>query len=99
MEEEFKLLLEDLKKINDEEYKYWDEFNNLERNIYIYEKEKSFNRNKISCYEKEIKNFSNSNILNDLFNISFSDKYGTINGSRMGALNGNNVIFIYEDVI
>lgn len=94
-EDDIKKLTEELKSIGEEENKYWDEFNNLERNIYVYEKQKSCTKNKIQTYEKEIKNFSNTNIFDDLFNISCSDKYGTINGSRMGALSGNNVKIVY----
>jgi beclin 1 len=92
-EEELKKLTDELKSITEEENKYWEEFNSLERNIYLYEKSKAFTKTKINYYEKEIKNFSNTNIFSDLFNISFSDKYGTINGSRMGALLGNNILY------
>jgi len=92
-EEELKKLTEELRALSEEENNYWDEFNNLERNFYLYEKSKTFTKNRINLYEKEIKNFSNTNIFTDLFNISFADKYGTINGSRMGALSGNNVLY------
>lgn len=94
-EDEFKKLNEELKSLSEEENKYWDEFNNLERNIYLYEKSKTLTKNKITTYEKEIKNFSTTNIFNELFNISFSDKYGTINGSRMGALGGSDVCLLF----
>jgi beclin len=92
-EDELRKLTEELKTLSEEETKYWNEFNSLERNIYLYEKSKTFTKNKIHQYEKEIKNFSNTNIFTDLFNISFADKYGTINGSRMGALSGNSVLY------
>lgn len=36
--------------------------------------------------EIEIKTFSNNNIFHDLFNISFTEKYGTINGCRIGMI-------------
>ena len=92
-EEELQSLTETLTKLSDEENEYWNNFNDLERNIYFYEKSKTMTKNKINTYEKEIKNFSSTNVFSDLFNISFSDKYGTINGSRMGALSGNNVLY------
>jgi beclin 1 len=92
-EEELKKLTEELKILSEEENKYWDQFNLLEKNIFLYEKSKSFTKNKINLYEKEIKNFSNSNIFSDLFNISFIDKYGTINGCRMGAVSGNSILY------
>lgn len=46
--------------------------------------------------EKDIKFFSNNNIFNDLFNISFSEKYGMINGCRIGIISpiDNNVVKI-----
>jgi len=83
-EEELKKLTEELRTLSVEEKKYWDEFNSLESSIYLYEKSKAFTKNKITHYEKEIKNFSNTNILTDLFNISFFDGCGTINGCKMG---------------
>jgi beclin 1 len=92
-EEELQALTETLVKLSEEENDYWNNFNDLERNIYLYEKSKSMTKNKINTYEKEIKNFSNTSVFADLFNISFSDKYGTINGSRMGALSGSNVLY------
>jgi hypothetical protein len=56
----------------------------------MFEKEKTFGKYKIGTYERDTKNFHKS-ILKELFNISYSDKYGSINGFRMGALDGNNV--------
>lgn len=92
-EEELRKLTEELKILSDEESKYWEEFSALEKNMYLYEKSKTLTKNKINLFEKEIKNFSNTNIFQDLFNISYTDRYGTINGSRMGALTGNNVLY------
>lgn len=95
-EEELKKLTEELQSLSEEEYKYWNEFNTLEGQIYLYEKSKAFTKNKITHFEKEIKNFSNTNIFTDLFNISFHDKCGTINGCKMGIVVGN--MDIYNEV-
>lgn len=83
-EEELKKLYNELRGLSEQEKFYLDEFNLLERNIYLYEKDKTLTRRKRVIYEKEIKQLASANILNELFNISFYDKYGTINGSRMG---------------
>jgi hypothetical protein len=90
-EEELKKLYTELKHLCDQEKTYWEEFNILERNIYLYEKDKILTRRKRSNFEKEIKHLASSNIINELFNISFYDKYGTINGSRMGLPKDTNV--------
>lgn len=90
-EEELKKLYTELKHLCDQEKIYWEEFNNLERNIYLYEKDKILTRRKRNNYEKEIKHLASANIINELFNISFYDKYGTINGSRMGLPKDTNV--------
>lgn len=97
-EEEVKKLYSELKNLCEQEKSYWEEFNLLERNIYLYEKEKTLTRRKRFNYEKEIKQLSSANILNELFNISFYDRFGTINGSRMGLnkdTNVNNFLFRY----
>jgi len=87
---ELKKLSEEIKQLTEEEEKYWSSFNMLERDIYLYNKEKCYTKKKIDTYEKEIKSFA-SNVINDLFSISYSGSYGTINGSRMGMDSGNNI--------
>ncbi len=87
---ELNKLSEELKVLTDQEEKYWTDFNILERDIFLYNKEKCYSKNKISNFEKEIKSFA-SNVINDLFSISYSEKYGTINGSRMGMDSSNNI--------
>ncbi len=86
LQNELNRLLEDFKSLTDEEKKFWDDFSNLETNIHLYENYKINIKNKMSTMEKDIKNFSNNNIFNDLFNISFTEKYGTINGCRIGMI-------------
>jgi hypothetical protein len=90
LEQEFKDLCEEIKQLNKDELNYWDDFNNLEKDIYMYEREKTFSKYKIINYERDTKIFHKS-ILKELFNIYYSDKYGSINGFRMGALDGQNV--------
>lgn len=86
LQNELDRLLEDFKVLTDEEKKFWDDYSNLEANIHLYENYKTNIKNKMSTMETEIKTFSNNNIFNDLFNISFTEKYGTINGCRIGMI-------------
>jgi beclin 1 len=88
---ELRSLTEELKLLNSEEIKYWEDFSSLEKDIYTYEREKTFAKYKIANYERDTKIFQNKNILKELFNIYYSDKYGSINGFRMGAMDGSNV--------
>lgn len=82
--------LSQLSYLSQTEKNYWLKFHEIENYIYTIEKEKNYIKNIANIYEKEIKNFSNSNIISDLFQISFSDKYGTINGCRLVDLKENN---------
>lgn len=86
LQNELNRLLEDYKLLTDEEKKFWEDYSNLETKIHLYENYKTNIKNKMSIIEKDIKNFSNNNIFNDLFNISFTEKYGTINDCRMGMI-------------
>ena len=82
--------LNQLSYLSQKEKNYWLKFHKIENYIYSIEKEKNYIKNIANIYEKEIKNFSNSNIISDLFQISFSDKYGTINGCRLVEVKENN---------
>lgn len=82
--------LSQLSYLSQTEKNYWEKFHEIENYIYTIEKEKNYIKNIANIYEKEIKNFSNSNIISDLFQISFSDKYGTINGCRLVEVRENN---------
>lgn len=86
LQNELSRLLEDFKSLSDDEKKFWDDYSNLETNIHLYESFKSNIKNKMCNMEKEIKTFSNKNIFNELFNITFTEKYGLINGCRIGMI-------------
>lgn len=74
---------------------FWNDFNILERSLYLLEKKQTLISNQSKTIKQEIKNCSSANIFGDLFIISFSDKLGTINGCRMGdETNSNN----YDEV-
>lgn len=83
---ELQKLVEDFNSISKEEYKFWDDFSKLETNIHLYEIFRTNIKNKMNNMEKDIKKFSSNSIFNDLFNISFTEKYGTINGCRVGMI-------------
>ena len=86
MQGELQRLVEDYKCLSEEERKFWDDFSKLETNIHLYEIFKTNIKNKMNNMEKDIKTFSSNSIFNDLFNISFTEKYGTINGCRVGMI-------------
>ena len=89
-EKKYQNYLSQLSYLSQTEKNYWEKFHEIENYIYTIEKEKNYIKNIANIYEKEIKNFSNSNIISDLFQISFSDKYGTINGCRLVEVRENN---------
>jgi len=66
-EEEIRSLYSELRLLCDQENNYWEEFNNLEKNILLYEKEKNIIKRKKTILDKEIKHLSATNILNELF--------------------------------
>ena len=74
----------ELSKLYSDEENLWELFNHIEDASYKLEKNKSFVMNKYKQYESEIKLFSNNSILNTLFNITCYDKFGVINGARLG---------------
>ena len=78
--------MEDYSILSEEEKKFWDDFSKLETNIHLYENFRTNIKNKMNNMEKDIKTFSSNSIFNDLFNISFTEKYGTINGCRVGMI-------------
>ena len=78
-------LVKQLDLVNQDEHKFWTDFNNFEKNILLLEKEKNVVQNRNSLIEKQIKSLSTSNIFGDLFQISFSDKVGIINYCKMNS--------------
>ena len=72
--------LDDLKTIEKEEVKFWNQYKNLEKDTYKVEKNLSKINDVNLDYQNKIKNFAGSNIFTDLFEISVNDKYGVING-------------------
>ena len=79
-ENKLKINLEDLKGIDKEEIKFWNQYKNLEKDIYKVEKNLSKSNDVNLDYQNKIKNFAGTNIFTDLFEISINDKYGVING-------------------
>ena len=77
-----KNLLKELENIEQKEVNFCDEFCNLEMKIYQVEKDLSKSNDIKLDYENKIKSFSNTNIFSELFQISFNDKYGIINGCK-----------------
>ena len=81
-ENNLKGLLKELEQIEQKETNFCDDFRQLEMKIYSVEKDLSKSNDIKLDYENRIKSFSNSNIFSELFQISFNDKFGVINGCK-----------------
>ena len=79
-ENKLRELLGDLEGVEKEEIDFWNEYKNLEKNIYKVEKNLAKSNDVNLEYQNKIKNFAGNNIFTDLFEISINDKYGVING-------------------
>lgn len=90
-EQELGQLMKELSKLNAEEQDYWNDFVNMEESTLCYERTKQYHLNKIATYESEIKQFSHSSLIENLFKISCQDKFGIINGARLGF--GSNILW------
>ena len=75
-------LLKQLENIENNEENFCEDFKDLEMKIYSIEKDLSKSNDIKLDYENKIKSFSNTNIFSELFQISFNDKYGIINGCK-----------------
>ena len=90
-ESELNLLLKELENIEQKETEFCNEFRDLEIKLYFAEKDISKANDIKLDYENKIRNFSNNNIFSELFQISFGDKHGCINGCKFGdPYNSNN---------
>ena len=75
-------LLKDLENVEEKETQFCDEFRDLEIKLYFAEKELSKSNDLKIDYENKIKNINENNIFTELFEISFNEKYGVINGCK-----------------
>ena len=90
-ESELNLLLKELENIEQKETEFCNEFRDLEIKLYFAEKDISKANDIKLDYENKIRNFSYNNIFSELFQISFGDKHGCINGCKFGdPYNSNN---------
>ena len=83
-------LLKELEKTEENETNFCDDFRDLEMKIYEVEKDLSKSNDIKLDYENKIKSFSNTNIFSELFQISFNDKFGIINGCKFCDPNASN---------
>ena len=81
-ESNLKKLLKELENVEEKEVNFCDDFRDLEMKIYSVEKDLAKSNDIKLDYENKIKSFSNTNIFSELFQISFNDKYGIINGCK-----------------
>jgi hypothetical protein len=83
--------LKELSDLHKEEQNCWDVFGKIEEVTLKFERNKQFVMNKYRYYESEIKQFSNMSLIDSIFSITCYDKYGVINGARLGF--GSSIIF------
>ena len=83
-EDENKLnsLLKELEKMEEEETKFCDEFRDVEIKLYLAEMNKANYSELIDYYKNKINKINANNIFTELFQISFNEKYPTINGCK-----------------
>ena len=79
---ELNSLLNDLEKMEKEESNFCSEFRNLEIKLYFEEINKMKNSELINNYKNKINKININNIFTELFQISFSEKFATINGCK-----------------
>ena len=79
---ELNSLLNELEKMEKEESKFCSEFRDLEIKLYFEEINKMKNSELINNYKNKINKINTNNIFSELFQISFSEKFGTINGCK-----------------
>lgn len=90
-ENELKNLLKELEDLEEKETQFCDECRDLEIKLNYIEKESSKSNNLKLDYENKIKNLAYNNIFSELFQISFNEKFGSINGCKFGdPYNSNN---------
>ena len=75
-------LLKELENVEQKETIFCDEFRDLEIKLYFAEKNICKSNDLKLDYENKINNFSNNNFFSELFQISFNDKFGSINGCK-----------------
>ena len=90
-EKELKNLLQELENVEKEETAFCNEFRETESKIYFLEKEIVISNDLKIDYETKTKYLNNYNIFNELFQISFEEKYGSINECKFcdPSINGN----------
>ena len=79
---ELNSLLNELEKMENEETKFCSEFRDLEIKLYFEEINEMKNSELINNYKNKINRINTNNIFSELFQISFCEKFGTINGCK-----------------
>ena len=76
----------ELEKMDTEESKYWQEYNNLKRTYFASEDELQSVTNQLSYTHSQLDKLKRSNVFNITFHIWHCGHFGTINGFRLGRL-------------
>ena len=81
-ESELNDLLKELENTENEESKFCDDFRDLEIKLYFAEKNQINYTELINNFKNKINKFNTNNIFTELFQISFNEKFGAINGCK-----------------
>lgn len=76
----------ELEKLDEEECKYWQEYNNLKRTYFGSEDELQSVSNQLRYTQSQLEKLKRSNVFNITFHIWHCGHFGTINGFRLGRL-------------
>ncbi|RWS10531.1 beclin-1-like protein [Dinothrombium tinctorium] len=86
IEEEIRQQKEELEKMNEEENRYWCEYNNLKKIMYQVDDELQSVENQLRYSQSQLDKLRKTNVFNATFHIWHSGHFGTINGFRLGRL-------------
>ena len=84
------IMLKELENIEKKETEFCDEFRDLENKLYFAEKDLCKSNDLKLDYENKINLLRKNNAFSELFQISFNDKFGSINGCKFCDPNNSN---------
>ncbi|KAJ3080288.1 autophagy protein 6, partial [Quaeritorhiza haematococci] len=85
LQDDLRTVEDELKELDELEYSYWQDVNQLENELHAYENEKDSIKLKYEYATKQLEALK-TNVYNDTFRIWHDGPFGTINGFRLGRL-------------
>jgi beclin 1 len=94
LKKELVLADDQVKALDLEEQAYWQELNQLEEKLFLYQEELLNVNLEYDMGASQLYTLTKSNSLQDSFQISHEGSFGTINGLRLGRLPNQNVSWV-----